>query len=225
MTTTRPVPSAPATHRGETFRRLAGLPWMRIAVHRRDRPGRLHRLGLGRAVRGRVGRAAGPGECPAARRAGPPDGRLRLAGHRRLDGSLGHAVAGRGRWGPARARVRPGGCGPAARAGPPLGPDLARVDAVPAVPCRAAPLGALGGHRPRGGHDHLLRLHGRGHGLGTAARSQPIPPVRRTGPAGLALPESFFWISVPAYLAWGLGLVVASCAYARRTTPRAVPAP
>lgn len=54
------------------------------------------------------------------------------------------------------------------------------------------------------------RLHGR----------NPFPPE-----GGLELPEAFFWASVPAYLLWGLGLVVASRAYARRTSPRAVLGP
>ncbi|WP_155884583.1 hypothetical protein [Actinomadura flavalba] len=40
----------------------------------------------------------------------------------------------------------------------------------------------------------------------------PFPPE-----GGLDLPEAFFWISVPAYLVWGLGLAVAARAYARRT--------
>ncbi|MBC6463179.1 hypothetical protein [Actinomadura sp. HBU206391] len=34
---------------------------------------------------------------------------------------------------------------------------------------------------------------------------------------GLALPETFFWIAVPAYLTWGAGMAVAAVAYARRT--------
>lgn len=48
----------------------------------------------------------------------------------------------------------------------------------------------------------------------------PFPPS-----GGLDLPESFFWFSVPAYLIWGVGLVVASWAYARRTRPTTALAP
>ncbi|WP_082310562.1 hypothetical protein [Nonomuraea sp. SBT364] len=40
----------------------------------------------------------------------------------------------------------------------------------------------------------------------------PFPPE-----GGLALPEAFFWVSVPAYLVWGAGLAVATVAYALRT--------
>lgn len=46
------------------------------------------------------------------------------------------------------------------------------------------------------------RLHGR----------NPFPPG-----GGLDLPETFFWIAVPAYLAWGAGMAAAARAYARRT--------
>ncbi|WP_019633011.1 hypothetical protein [Actinomadura atramentaria] len=46
------------------------------------------------------------------------------------------------------------------------------------------------------------RLHGR----------NPFPPS-----GGLDLPEAFFWIAVPGYLVWGIGLAAASVAYARRT--------
>ncbi len=34
-----------------------------------------------------------------------------------------------------------------------------------------------------------------------------------------SLPLWFFWVSVPAYLAWGLGLGVAALAYRRATRP------
>lgn len=40
----------------------------------------------------------------------------------------------------------------------------------------------------------------------------PFPPS-----AGVELPEAFFWVAVPGYLTWGLGLAVASLAYYRRT--------
>ncbi|GAA2070284.1 hypothetical protein [Actinomadura alba] len=40
----------------------------------------------------------------------------------------------------------------------------------------------------------------------------PFPPE-----GGLALPETFFWIAVPAYLTWGTGMAVAALAHARRT--------
>ncbi|MFC6880984.1 MULTISPECIES: hypothetical protein [Actinomadura] len=40
----------------------------------------------------------------------------------------------------------------------------------------------------------------------------PFPPE-----GGLDLPETFFWFAVPGYLVWGIGLAVASAAYARRT--------
>ncbi|MGP4028159.1 hypothetical protein [Actinomadura sp. 3N407] len=40
----------------------------------------------------------------------------------------------------------------------------------------------------------------------------PFPPE-----GGLALPEAFFWVAVPAYLLWGAGMAVAARAYARRT--------
>ncbi|RFS83879.1 hypothetical protein D0T12_16850 [Actinomadura spongiicola] len=46
------------------------------------------------------------------------------------------------------------------------------------------------------------RLHGR----------NPFPAE-----GGLDLPESFFWVAVPAYLLWGAGMAVAAHAYARRT--------
>ncbi|OLT34355.1 hypothetical protein BJF79_07210 [Actinomadura sp. CNU-125] len=48
-------------------------------------------------------------------------------------------------------------------------------------------------------------LHGR----------NPFPPD-----GDMALPETFFWVAVPAY--WGAGLAAAALAYARRTQP-AVP--
>ncbi|MBT2211989.1 hypothetical protein [Actinomadura sp. NEAU-AAG7] len=46
------------------------------------------------------------------------------------------------------------------------------------------------------------RLHGR----------NPFPPQD-----GMALPETFFWVAVPAYAVWGAGMAVAALAYARRT--------
>jgi hypothetical protein len=46
------------------------------------------------------------------------------------------------------------------------------------------------------------RLHGR----------DPFPPG-----GGLDLPEAFFWVAVPAYLAWGAGMAAAARGYARRT--------
>ncbi len=42
----------------------------------------------------------------------------------------------------------------------------------------------------------------------------PFPPS-----GGLDLPEAFFWVSVPAYVAWALGLSVATHAYHRLTRP------
>ncbi|MCP2322280.1 hypothetical protein HDA40_000787 [Hamadaea flava] len=50
------------------------------------------------------------------------------------------------------------------------------------------------------------RLHGR----------NPFPPS-----GGLDLPEAFFWVAVPAYWIWGVGLAFAAVAYARRTRPAA----
>jgi len=35
-----------------------------------------------------------------------------------------------------------------------------------------------------------------------------------------SLPLSFFWVSVPAYLVWGIGLTVAALVYLRATRPR-----
>ncbi|WP_262401568.1 hypothetical protein [Actinomadura sp. CNU-125] len=46
------------------------------------------------------------------------------------------------------------------------------------------------------------RLHGR----------NPFPPD-----GDMALPETFFWVAVPAYWVWGAGLAAAALAYARRT--------
>ncbi len=46
------------------------------------------------------------------------------------------------------------------------------------------------------------RLHGR----------NPFPPS-----GGLDLPESFFWVSVPAYAVWAIGLAVATVGYYRVT--------
>ncbi|WP_116046920.1 hypothetical protein [Amycolatopsis palatopharyngis] len=45
----------------------------------------------------------------------------------------------------------------------------------------------------------------------------PFPPSGE-----LVLPEAFFWVSVPAYLLWGLGLAGAALAYQRRTRPSCV---
>ncbi|SFA72411.1 hypothetical protein SAMN05216266_10164 [Amycolatopsis marina] len=45
----------------------------------------------------------------------------------------------------------------------------------------------------------------------------PFPPSD-----GLVLPEAFFWISVPAYLLWGLGMAGAALSYQRRTRPTCV---
>lgn len=42
----------------------------------------------------------------------------------------------------------------------------------------------------------------------------PFPPS-----GGLDLPEAFFWVAVPAYLLWGLGMGVAALDYAVRTRP------
>lgn len=42
----------------------------------------------------------------------------------------------------------------------------------------------------------------------------PFPPS-----GGLDLPEPFFWVSVPAYLLWGIGLVVAARSYSMITRP------
>ncbi|KRC64625.1 hypothetical protein ASE12_07505 [Aeromicrobium sp. Root236] len=49
------------------------------------------------------------------------------------------------------------------------------------------------------------RLHGR----------NPFPPDGR-----MDLPETFFWVAVPAYLVWGAALGVAAIAYHRRTRSR-----
>ncbi|QVQ55036.1 hypothetical protein J4H86_19800 [Spiractinospora alimapuensis] len=49
----------------------------------------------------------------------------------------------------------------------------------------------------------LERLQGR----------NPFPPS-----GGLDLPEPFFWVSVPAYLVWGVGLVIGTLSYARVST-------
>lgn len=40
----------------------------------------------------------------------------------------------------------------------------------------------------------------------------PFPPDER-----MALPETFFWVAVPAYFVWGVGLAVATLSYRRRT--------
>ncbi len=45
----------------------------------------------------------------------------------------------------------------------------------------------------------------------------PFPPA-----GGLDLPEPFFWVAVPAYLVWGLGLGAAALAYLGRSRPRCV---
>jgi hypothetical protein len=47
------------------------------------------------------------------------------------------------------------------------------------------------------------RLHGR----------NPFPPDDR-----MALPETFFWVAVPAYFVWGVGLAIATLSYRRRTS-------
>ena len=52
------------------------------------------------------------------------------------------------------------------------------------------------------------RLHGR----------NPFPPDDR-----MDLPETFFWVAVPAYLVWGAALGVAAIAYHRRTHSRGGP--
>ena len=44
------------------------------------------------------------------------------------------------------------------------------------------------------------------------AGRNPFPPS-----PGMNLPEAFFWVSVPAYLAWGIGLVITTLSYARVT--------
>ena len=49
------------------------------------------------------------------------------------------------------------------------------------------------------------RLHGR----------NPFPPD-----GDMTLPESFFWVAVPAYVTWGVALAVAALSYHRRTSPR-----
>lgn len=46
------------------------------------------------------------------------------------------------------------------------------------------------------------------------AGRNPFPPS-----AGMDLPEAFFWVSVPAYLVWGLGLTIGTLTYARITAP------
>ncbi|MFE6995425.1 hypothetical protein ACFVAE_05670 [Microbacterium sp. NPDC057659] len=42
----------------------------------------------------------------------------------------------------------------------------------------------------------------------------PFPPTDGEG-----LPEWFFWVSVPAYLIWGVGLAIGTISYARITAP------
>lgn len=42
----------------------------------------------------------------------------------------------------------------------------------------------------------------------------PFPPA-----GGIDLPEAFFWVSIPAYLLWGIGLVLAARSYAAVTRP------
>ncbi len=49
------------------------------------------------------------------------------------------------------------------------------------------------------------RLHGR----------NPFPPDAR-----MDLPETFFWVAVPAYVVWGAALGVAALSYHRRTRSR-----
>lgn len=46
----------------------------------------------------------------------------------------------------------------------------------------------------------------------------PFPPA-----GGLDLPEPFFWVSVPAYLVWGVGLLIGAISYTRLTAPRSTP--
>ena len=54
--------------------------------------------------------------------------------------------------------------------------------------------------------------------LDRLAGRNPFPPS-----PGMDLPEAFFWVSVPAYLVWGIGLVISTLSYARvtATVPRA----
>lgn len=52
--------------------------------------------------------------------------------------------------------------------------------------------------------------------LDRLAGRNPFPPS-----PGMDLPEAFFWVSVPAYLVWGIGLVIGTLSYARVTAPAA----
>jgi hypothetical protein len=38
--------------------------------------------------------------------------------------------------------------------------------------------------------------------------------------SGSSLPLAFFWVAMPAYLTWGVGLVVAAVAYSRMSRPK-----
>ncbi|WP_147918121.1 hypothetical protein [Ruania zhangjianzhongii] len=51
--------------------------------------------------------------------------------------------------------------------------------------------------------------------LDRLAGRNPFPPS-----PGMDLPEAFFWVSVPAYLVWGIGLVITTLSYARVTARR-----
>ena len=42
---------------------------------------------------------------------------------------------------------------------------------------------------------------------------------------GSDLPDAFYWVSVPAYLLWGIGLVICTLSYARITAPHRGPSP
>ena len=46
------------------------------------------------------------------------------------------------------------------------------------------------------------------------AGRNPFPPS-----GGLDLPEAFFWVAVPAYLVWGVGMAIAALFYFRTTRP------
>ena len=41
-----------------------------------------------------------------------------------------------------------------------------------------------------------------------------------SGEPGVRLPLAFFWVAMPAYLTWGVGLVVAAVAYSRMSRPK-----
>ena len=38
--------------------------------------------------------------------------------------------------------------------------------------------------------------------------------------SGSSLPLAFFWVAMPAYLTWGVGLLVAAAAYSRISRPK-----